>query len=235
MSTINEIQNRVAAILCPIENYIVGYADVTGLLAEQYLSYRSAISIAMKLDDSIINSINKGPTLQYFEHYNYVNDTLGKQINEISKKLTLLNIINLPILPTVNDSELPEDYYVKMRMPFSHKMAATLAGLGWIGKTDLLITKKFGPRVRLATILLKDKIDQTGTPITESQCGDCDICVEACPAQAASGKLWNNTIDRDLFYSPFKCREYCREQSLKNLNKKISLCGICVSVCPRGN
>ena len=32
----------------------------------------------------------------------------------------------------------------------------------------------------------------------------------------------------------FKCRDACRKLSLERLDKKVSLCGICVSVCPQG-
>ena len=37
---------------------------------------------------------------------------------------------------------------------FPHKLAAVRAGLGWIGKSSLLITRKYGPRVRLSTVLI---------------------------------------------------------------------------------
>ena len=37
---------------------------------------------------------------------------------------------------------------------FSFKYAAVNAGLGWIGKNDVLITEKYGPRVRLSAVLV---------------------------------------------------------------------------------
>jgi len=64
----------------------------------------------------------------------------------------------------------------------SHKAVARAAGLGWIGKSMLLITPQYGPRVCLATIL-------TDMPLTPNkpvpnQCGNCVECVKACPVNA---------------------------------------------------
>ena len=138
------------------------------------------------------------------------------------------------IKATTQESDIPEGYAKTLRMNFSHKMAATRAGLGWIGKTDLLVAEKFGPRIRLATVLTNYRFDNLGIPITESRCGKCNICVEECPAQAANGKLWKVFLDRDEFYDAFKCRDMCRKMSMERLDKKISLCGICICVCPQG-
>ena len=133
--------------------------------------------------------------------------------------------------PTRSDAELEDNYLQTLRVNFSHKMAATRAGLGWIGKTDLLVSHAFGPRVRLAAMLLDYPGFSAGTPETESRCGACDLCVQACPAQAAQGLPWRAGVDRDEFFNAFKCREKCRELSLKNLGEAISLCGRCIAVC----
>ena len=139
-----------------------------------------------------------------------------------------------PIKATVGDSELDDIYEKTLRYSFSHKLAATRSGIGWIGKTDLLVTSRFGPRVRLASVLTTVNISNSGVPIDESQCGSCNICVKHCPAKAATGQLWTTSIDRDVFFDPFKCREYCRQISAERIKKEISICGICVSVCPKG-
>jgi epoxyqueuosine reductase QueG len=45
-------------------------------------------------------------------------------------------------------------------------MAATRAGIGWIGKKDLLVSEKFGPRNRLASVLTNYPFENLGGPIT---------------------------------------------------------------------
>ena len=225
---------QLEKIIKPNDCYEIGYANVEGCLKPELINYKYAISFVRRLEDHIIDKVNSGPTRPYLNQYHRVNNELTTNISNVSSFLTKKGIVNLPISPTNEGNELTEYEKVTMRLPFSHKMAATRAGLGWIGKTDLLITQKYGPRVRLATILLENKIGETGTPIIKSRCGECNICVLRCPAQAANGKIWDTATDRDLFYDPFKCRNMCRILSKKNINEDISLCGICVSVCPKG-
>jgi len=113
-------------------------------------------------------------------------------------------------------------------------MIATRAGLGWIGKTALFISDEFGPRLRLVSILINKNPDTESIPIDYSKCGQCNICVEKCPATAANGKLWNINIHRDEFFDAYKCREKCGELAKQNLNVDIRICGLCVAVCPIG-
>jgi epoxyqueuosine reductase len=64
------------------------------------------------------------------------------------------------------------------------KDAAVLAGLGCIGKSNILVTPEFGPRVRLRALLLEQEISPTG-PIDFDPCDGCDEpCRQACPQKA---------------------------------------------------
>jgi epoxyqueuosine reductase QueG len=111
-------------------------------------------------------------------------------------------------------------------------MVATRAGLGWIGKTDLFISREFGPRLRLVSILLKTPVKPKLKPVDMSRCGNCSICVDICPAKAANGKLWDITVDREVFYDPWKCRNQCAEFGMNRLGLDVRICGICVAACP---
>ncbi len=214
--------------------YVFGFADITGLLNNLYRDYRGAISIGKKLDDDIIDPIAEGPTREYYHHYHQVNRELAEVLAELSNKLQAHHIDHTIIRPTVSSEELTDEHYKTLTHDFSHKMAATRAGLGWIGKTDLLISKSFGPRLRLASILIKSALPVTSKACTESRCGSCSICVDACPAHAATGALWNTAMKRDNFFNAFKCMDKCRELANRQINKNESICGICISVCPLG-
>ena len=135
---------------------------------------------------------------------------------------------------TVDDGSLQAELRRTLTYRVSHKMVATRAGLGWIGKTDLLVSRRFGPRVRLASILTSEPLE-TGVPMDSSQCHHCRLCVDACPAQAATGAAWTAGVTRDVFFNAFACRDYCRKISQEKLGKVISLCGKCVSLCPIGH
>ncbi len=157
--------------LIPAESYIYGFADLTGLLSRKFEGYNYGISIGRKLDSSIVDNISEGPTMEYYSHYRKVNEELALVSGRISADLNEINIETITISPTVSTEELDTIYFKTLRTDISHKMVATRAGLGWIGKTDLLITKKFGPRLRLTSILLKDPVIPESKPIDISRCG----------------------------------------------------------------
>ncbi len=220
--------------LCPQDLYEIGFADLSGLLHHDFKAFTYGISLVRKLDDLIIDKTGNGPTIEYFDLYHSINNELNDKVTAISDIINNYGIDAYPVKSTVSDSEIDKSARETLRHKISHKMTATRAGLGWIGKTDLLITKRFGPRVRLATVLTSESISSPGEPIEKSLCGNCDICVKKCPASASNGKLWTKDLDRDEFYSAVKCMNHCRAISKKLLNENISICGICVSVCPRG-
>ncbi len=66
------------------------------------------------------------------------------------------------------------------------KDAAVLAGLGIIGKNNLLITPEYGPRIRLRALFLDKVMEPTGI-LDFSPCDKCDRpCFIACPQKAFS-------------------------------------------------
>jgi NAD-dependent dihydropyrimidine dehydrogenase PreA subunit len=229
-----QIGEIIRRYLIPSENYIFGYADLTGLLDKKFHGFNYGISIGRRLDSSIVNSITGGPTVEYYSHYRQINEELALISGRICADLNALHIETINIPPTVSTEELDGIYFKTLRTDLSHKMVATRAGLGWIGKTDLLITRQFGPRLRLTSILLKNRVVSQAKPIAKSKCGTCRICVDICPVQAASGRAWNINIDREKFFDPWKCRNQCAEFGRTRLLMNARVCGMCVAACPRG-
>ncbi len=86
----------------------------------------------------------------------------------------------------VNRTELP------------HKTVATRAGLGWIGKCALLVTRQFGSAVRLTSFLTDAELE-CAVPVTQSACRGCTLCVDTCPAGAVSGRQWSTEVDRMIW------------------------------------
>ena len=79
------------------------------------------------------------------------------------------------------------------------KDSAHLAGLGVIGKNNLLVTPEFGTRIRLRGIFMEAEFEPTG-PIDFDPCNGCDMpCHRACP--------------RDAFRSGSFERPYCKEEN----------------------
>ena len=100
-----------------------------------------------------------------------------------------------------------------------------LAGIGPIGKNNLLLTKDFGPQVRLRAILTDAPLS-CGTPIKESSyCTNCTLCIEACPAGALEDGKYNKIM--------------CNNYALKHLkflsNNSVIWCNECIESCPVGD
>lgn len=105
-----------------------------------------------------------------------------------------------------------------------------MAGLGWIGKSCLLINPEAGPRVRWTTILTDTPIEPTGVPL-ENNCGACTDCVDNCPVSAFTGKNFRTDEDREVRYDAKKCENYFK--SMEDAGK-IPVCGLCIYICPIG-
>jgi epoxyqueuosine reductase len=229
-----QIENVIKKRIPDDGEHVWGFADLTGLLHPRFQPYEYGIIIGKKLDDGIIDSVIDGPTMPYYDLYVDTNNYLAGIVFEIVADLKALDVNCLAINPTDTEVDRADDYDITLRNTFSHKMVATRAGLGWIGKTDLFISEKFGPRLRLVSVLVDYPLKSLTPPINKSRCGKCRLCVEACPAQAATGKLWNIHVDRDEFYSARKCKEMANRLCLERIEIDARICGICVSVCPVG-
>jgi epoxyqueuosine reductase len=75
----------------------------------------------------------------------------------------------------------------------SLRHVAVGAGLGTIGKNRLLLTEKWGPRVRLGAVvtdapLCPDK------PMKANLCDECDLCIRACPGQALNSNTLKDAV-----------------------------------------
>ena len=120
----------------------------------------------------------------------------------------------------------------ELRALFSFKTAAARAGIGWFGKNDVIITERYGPRVRLSAILI-DAIFAYGRPFTAARCPDsCTRCVDICPCKALKNQQWSVEKDRSEIIDYQKCNRM-RSAFIPRLGRK-SACGLCLAACPFG-
>jgi len=82
----------------------------------------------------------------------------------------------------------------------SLRHVAQAAGLGVLGRNNLLITPHRGPRVRLGAVVTTASLDPD-EPISLDLCTDCDACVAACPVEALSepGRTHTGRCVRQIF------------------------------------
>ena len=86
-----------------------------------------------------------------------------------------------------------------------HKTIAVLAGIGWIGKNNLLITNELGSAISMCTVLTNAPLPIPTISEVHSKCGNCTICRDVCPTGALTGKSWSKNTSRDEIVDVYKC------------------------------
>ena len=69
-------------------------------------------------------------------------------------------------------------------------------------------------------------------PINESRCGECRLCVDACPARALKNTLWTAGMPREQIVDAHKCLDKQLEIMERETGLRTDLCGKCFAVCP---
>jgi epoxyqueuosine reductase len=115
------------------------------------------------------------------------------------------------------------------------KDAAVLAGLGIIGKNNLLITPEFGPRVRLRALFL----DKEVTPTKIGAFAPCDACEMPCRLNCPRNAFASGSYDRDACATQMRADEDHRVMIKEAVNRetpevRIKYCRACELVCPIG-
>jgi len=219
------MDERIRIILKGLGADLVGFADVTDLSADMTGKFTAAVSIAVKLNPSVICEISHGPTQRYYQEYLRVNQFIGELCRQVEDLLIVGGRQARAIEATAENFDTHT-----LSMPVQHKTIATRAGLGWIGKSALLITEEYGPAVRLGSVLT-DAEFETGEPVNTSRCGNCRKCVDCCPAGAIAGSNWTVGAPREYIYDAFACRDTAGKLS-KHQGIDSTICGICINVCP---
>ena len=205
---------------------IAGFDDVQEEIREIYGSrfdgLHRAVSFGVYLPKRIVDEVMEHPTHTYLAYY----DISNSLINQIGLRVNnLLMKMGYETYPVPASQRLgAKDVSI-----FSHRMAAQLAGIGWIGKSCALVTKEVGPRLRLGTVLTDAPL-RPDTPM-EDHCGDCRLCTEACPAQAILGKNFDPQDDLSERFDFHRCDDFLTE-TRQTFGKRI--CGRCVAACRYG-
>lgn len=199
---------------------LFGVADISKIKSDFKLSpgvlagFDRAVSLGVRLSQGVLKEVEDAPTRLYFHHYRTVNVYLDQSALRLSGFIQDKGFMAVPI-PT---SQILD--WQNQTAHLSHKRIACLAGLGWIGRNNLLVNKKFGSQVRLVSVLtdLPLKIDN---PLKEN-CGECLRCLDSCPAEA---------IKKDVAEFEYKkCFEKLKEFQRQRLVDQY-ICGVCVNVC----
>lgn len=217
----NMIEKSIRNILMKYPQVLYGYTSIE--YSNFSNEYKSALVIAVPYDKQL--------TLKNYSEVEFEN-TIGRAretIHTILKSIEELlqyQMINYYIPPEAQNDE------TELVAPFSFKFAAIKSGIGWIGKNDVVITERYGPRIRLSAILI-DYSFTHGKPYLESHCPkDCNLCVNICPYRAVKGTIWNVNTYRDIIIDYHLCNE--KRSLFKKEHGRKNACGLCMVACPYG-
>ncbi len=134
-------------------------------------------------------------------------------------------------------SHIRDEYYPNLEgryfvdsAPLLERSLAARAGLGWIGKNNMLINRRLGSYVFLAEMLVNVELPYNQTAMTD-RCGGCTKCIEACPTQAILPDRVINS-NRCISYLTIENKGEISDEFRGKLQGWAFGCDICQEVCP---
>jgi len=205
-----------------------GVADLKGFSTpadESGQGFPRAVSWALAMNPQIMASIKTGPNQAYADEYANVNDRINRLARDLADDIRSRGFRAQALAASVRSDP------VNIKGDFPHKTAATRAGLGWVGRNCQIVTRPYGPWVRLGTVFTDLEL-VCGPSATKSLCGTCMVCVDACPNGALQGHAWYPGIPRKRLLDVGACDRWKKEHYFQY--HKGHNCGICSAVCPHG-
>ena len=228
----NDLKRETTQITEELDDYIGscdvaiwGYCDLSGVTDLPFPGLGNGISMGIKLNPKIVLSLKESPGEDYTREYDEVNIRLTELAGKVSEYIKELGY-NAGFIPPTQKVDDPDRLFAD----FPHKTAATLSGLGWIGKNALLVTKKYGSALRIITVFTDAPVT-AGEPVIKSYCGDCSSCVDLCPSGAVRGVKWSQGMSREELLDTSGCFEYSRKMGYE-AGPGHGICGRCIVVCP---
>jgi epoxyqueuosine reductase len=199
---------------------LLGVADITDARNEFNLDVKlrnnfvRGISLGQRLVRSVLEEIVDKPTPLYFHLYRQVNFFLDRSAFLLSSRIqdSGYNALPIPASQIVN--------WERQQGHLSHKKIGYLAGLGWIGRNNLLVNPELGSQFRMVTVLT-DMPLLPNKPLN-SDCGECVLCLSTCPAAAI--KETQEDFDHQACFE--KLKEFRRSGVVSQF-----ICGVCVKAC----
>jgi len=226
---IHTIADTFGADFCGVADLTLAHEEIVRQGGEEVGKYPRAISLGIILPHAIVDQLpdrdDPAVAMSYLHHgYAVINTRLDELASLVAGRVQRRGYAALPMaVKEHHDND-------RICAVFSHKLAAHLAGLGWIGKSCLLVTPRAGPRVRWVSVLTDAPLEPTGEPMAQ-RCGECRECVDACPVGAFTGEPFRPEEPREARFDARKCHLFRAEQAQAGRTR---VCGMCLYACPYG-
>lgn len=199
---------------------LLGVADITSIKKEILIKdsllkkMDRAICLGITLSKTVLEEIENRPTKLYFHHYRMVNVFLDQAALRLARLIQNDGFLAL----SIPASQIVD--WQSQTAHLSHKKIGVLAGLGWIGRNNLLVNDKFGSQFRLVTLLTNAPL-ATNRPL-KRDCGDCFACISVCPVSAIKKTAED--------FEHQKCFTALKDFQKQHIVEQY-ICGICVKAC----
>ncbi len=186
------------------------------IFRDKFTLFRYALVVSQEMNK---DKIALAPDFQAGQEVMRVYSSLGMVVNDIARWLRKKGVrcqSNHPMGGLVNTPSL-----------------AGKAGMGWQGRSGILVTPEYGPRVRLAPVFVEYKYfeftDNHDHEWITEYCEQCKICEKECPGQAINSKKVVNVADVPGINTIWTCID--REKCLGPFSRTMG-CSVCIKVCP---
>jgi len=154
---------------------------------------RSVVVVARRILRGNWRGIEEGtywPNYTYFGYHGLLNSQfIPRPLYETACLIEDHGHEALPYYPGVPERQPPDDAPLRPGAPtpdvhLAIRIAGIAAGLGEMGWSKVFLTRKFGPRVRLAAIITDAELEPDPLIEPGSLCDRCGACVTGCTAGA---------------------------------------------------
>ena len=188
----------------------------------------SIVSIGYKLNTASIRNLPASRSAYMLEH-DYANGHLDRASHKIARFLEERGFDAIGFDASAGFYHEAGKSPKRFAGDLSHKHAAVACGPGKFGLNNLVISPKWGPRIRLATVITDVELNYD-RPLEASPCPtyECEECVKICPVHALEGWRGQYDPERGWGIDKKKCYDYIFT-TLKGQR-----CGLCIKACPVG-
>ncbi|MBU3157172.1 epoxyqueuosine reductase [Clostridium estertheticum] len=176
--------------------------DISMLSVKENRGYSAAILIGIVLSEGYIFRLSKRNIADHSE--------FGEKehlVNELAEWTADFIITKGYKAFAQSEKNLIHGFYneTTKTTPLPHKKIAILAGLGWIGKSNLLVTKEYGSALCMCTVLTNAPLPIENHSIIMPKCEECTVCKDICPTGAIHGSTWKPGMNRDFIVNVYHC------------------------------
>jgi len=195
---------------------IVRFVDISGLPECQTQGFAGAVVFTKAFPKDFILAVREGELTGYeFADMEHETDAIADQLAEYLREKGFRAYSQ-----SEESNEASGNYDEQTKTcTLPHKKIAGLAGIGYRGKNDLIISKEFGCAFSKCTVLTDAPVEGDNHGTIPSECGDCEICKEVCPGGAIIGNEWSESAGREGVVDVYKCN--CALKCIVNCPKTL--------------